>query len=1213
MPKTSFIQNVNAIAEKLPIIVEANSIFDEGVIPVLEDIAALDLSEAIVDLKKGTFFGNRKIDIDLALNKQGITEGMSTVDALAVWDTTATTVYYSSATVTFVDGHIIEVPFVNDDAQPINISNHGTLVSQLNSNTAFTTYLTETGIFDDIGGATGVLVRMYDIVGQTSNIERIQLHAVSGAYVDQNPIYFWGKTTSAFQTLSMRTADIIKLGNDIDSIIALANRITEMLLLQDKIPELVTNPDSLYANISKLVALHAQIAAMVSIYNDIKTGGTNYINTAGADLLLVDSKIKKLADDLQLGANSKISIVKSNIVNVNTVANAIANVNTVAGNIANVNTVAAQNTNINTLIANLTAIQNASANAATATAQAEIATTKANEIKNVSVASTTTGAAGTAASVVYNPTTGKFSFVVPQGVKGDKGDAFNVNSVGLFAGRSLYDAQVAGFSFLAIDQALIYFKLSATSGDWSIGAPFGKGDKGDPGDTGVGIVDIVFESTTHASGLAAQSGGVDTYTITFTDASTSVFLVRNGLDSDVFMSDLTALADAVNTALGDKADKSTTYTKTEVNDLLLTSSNQILKPSITSPATGAIDFIGAVTSSAYTTGTNYQGIHDYTHWQCATDTAFTAIIDEETVGNLTSWTPSVGLALTTVYVRVRYGSDNHLSEWSDTISFTTPNIYINTPTLTVTGTPTDVPETPTLTTSAFSVANGADTHASTDWQVIRVSDSTIIWQSLSDATNKLTITVPAGVLAVSTAYTFKARHNGATYGSSAYVSVSGTTKSAFIIPIGTAGAMDFGVAPSSEAWAVMGLSEMTGTTTAGHDNYGNYQHTNGSIMVHVPKFYYRIGNAAAPQYATYGANSIEIKGTESYTTEAAANAAGFVLHRAFIDGGVEKGGFFIDKYMASKKVGDTNVAVSVKNGNPIGLTTNTTYTPSSTMTGCTGILADAITLSRARGSYFNAASAFMYGAIALLSIAHAQRATGTAACAWYDASLTTNFPKGCNNGSLSDVNDTSVTWSASPDTAAKGLTGSASNFAKSTHNGQNNGIADVNGLMYEVGIGITNFGTSATSTTQITTNTIYVLKQSVALKNLTAGWDGATDAWGNTTNLSTRYDAVTSPITVSASTTEYWGSGSNQVFDPASSGVGRDLCGVLPKNDASDDATGTNMCGNDYIRHYNVQNMQPLFCGYWSTAAFAGVLYRNLVNYRCNDNLYAGFRAAAYV
>ena len=636
----------------------------------------------------------------------------------------------------------------------------------------------------------------------------------------------------------------------------------------------------------------------------------------------------------------------------------------------------------------------------------------------------------------------------------------------------------------------------------------------------------------------------------------------------------------------------------------------ITKPTITSPASGAVDYAGAITAT-YTTASTYVGVQDYVKWE-AGNVNFSTIYDSyEGTSNLTRWTPSVGLALTTVYVRVKQGSDGHLSAWSDTLSFTTPNIFVQNPTLTVAGTPSDVTETPTLTTSAFSVYNGTDTHASTDWQITQ--GGSVVWESLANSANKLSITVPAGILEVSTAYVFRARHNGATYGSSGWVEVSGTTKSAFTIPVGIAGTLGFGVAPSSEAFALLGLAEMTGTNDVNSDNYGNYQHTNGSIMVHVPKFYYRVGNASAPQYATYGVNSLEIAGTDTFSDEASANAAGYALHRAFIDGGAVKGGFFIDKYLASKKVGDTNVAVSVKNGNPIGLTTSATYTPSSAMTGCTGILADAVTLSRARGSYFNTASVFMYAAIALLSVAHGQKATSTTGCAWYDASRTMNFPKGCNNGSRADVNDTSVTWSASPDNAAKGLTGSASTFAKSTHNGQNNGIADVNGLMYQVALGMTNVGTSATDTAQISSNLIYLLKQSVALKSLTAGWDGATDAWGNSTNLGVLYDKVTSPMDISTEGASYWGNGANAVFSASLSGVGRDTCGLLPKDNSAYDATGTNMCGGDYMYRRNNANMFPLMSGDWSDVAREGVFYRNLSYSRSYSGSGTGFRCGAYV
>jgi len=118
--------------------------------------------------------------------------------------------------------------------------------------------------------------------------------------------------------------------------------------------------------------------------------------------------------------------------------------------------------------------------------------------------------------------------------------------------------------------------------------------------------------------------------------------------------------------------------------------------------------------------------------------------------------------------------------------------------------------------------------------------------------------------------------------------------------IGTAGAAGFGVGICPLANLPTGFTPLPGYNVVGHSNYGNYQFSDGSVMVFVPKFYYRVGSASSPNYATYGANALDIKGIDTYADTAAANAAGYALHRAFIDGGAEKPGFFFDKYMASK-------------------------------------------------------------------------------------------------------------------------------------------------------------------------------------------------------------------------------------------------------------------------------------------------------------------------
>ena len=201
------------------------------------------------------------------------------------------------------------------------------------------------------------------------------------------------------------------------------------------------------------------------------------------------------------------------------------------------------------------------------------------------------------------------------------------------------------------------------------------------------------------------------------------------------------------------------------------------KPVITSPFNGTIDYIGNITST-YSTSNSYKGVQDWVRHEASLDINFTTLIDSyEGSNNLTSWVPNVG-ALTTVYVRTRHGSDNHLSAWSDPISFTTPDIYVVAPSLDVAGAPSNVTLTPLLIGGAFNVYNGTDTHASTDWQVLNASDNSVVWESLNDTQNLLSITT--GTLPIDTDLVFRVRYNGVVYGSSAWVEVTAKTLTVYV-------------------------------------------------------------------------------------------------------------------------------------------------------------------------------------------------------------------------------------------------------------------------------------------------------------------------------------------------------------------------------------------------------------------------------------------------
>ena len=248
-----------------------------------------------------------------------------------------------------------------------------------------------------------------------------------------------------------------------------------------------------------------------------------------------------------------------------------------------------------------------------------------------------------------------------------------------------------------------------------------------------------------------------------------------------------------------------------------------------------------------------------------------------------------------------------------------------------------------------------------------------------------------------------------------------------------------------------GYTELAGATDHAHNNYGNYQYSDGSIMCWVPAFYYRINDARNPTYAGYTTNSVDVQSYGAFADVATANAAGYALHRAFYDGGSIQPGFFIDKYQCSNNGG---TASSIKNASPLS-THSTDHNPISALTGSPAAnYGGCFAAAKTRGSSFFPAMRYQYAALALLALAHGQAATSNAWCAWYDAAGTNNFPKGCNNNALNDGNDSTVVYQ-SDGYSNCGKTGSATNFAKTTHNGQDSGVADLNGNMWEVSPGIT--------------------------------------------------------------------------------------------------------------------------------------------------------------
>ncbi|MGP4863100.1 hypothetical protein ACTXGK_02775 [Psychrobacter sp. T6-5] len=415
--------------------------------------------------------------------------------------------------------------------------------------------------------------------------------------------------------------------------------------------------------------------------------------------------------------------------------------------------------------------------------------------------------------------------------------------------------------------------------------------------------------------------------------------------------------------------------------------------------------------------------------------------------------------------------------------------------------------------------------------------------------------------------------------------------------IGIQGSANFGVGITDTL--PLGMSEMTGTRTVGHENYGNYQHTDGSIMCWIPQFYYRWGHADSPRADKYDANSLDVKSKYDFADVAAANAAGYALHRAFYDNGQIKDGFFVDKYQASNNGG---IASSIKNGIP--LSSSSSNAPFSALTGSPkNTYAGAIDAVKTRGNAFFVTTLFVQRALSLLSMAHAQAATSIDNCAWYDPTGVANYPKGCNNDALGDVNDATVKYTATGYLNA-GKTGSATQFAKTTHNGQNNGVADLNGNMYEICLGVTQLS-----------GTFYALKTSAKASALTSGATLANDAWG-AAGIAANYESLGASIGALTGTLRVleMGNGIQQVFSSAMTGKEwQASCAGIPLATGVSSTSGTDLFGHDRFYDDRVDYLCPMSGGAWGSGALSGVWFVYFHYSRADSYDNVGVRAALYV
>ena len=389
------------------------------------------------------------------------------------------------------------------------------------------------------------------------------------------------------------------------------------------------------------------------------------------------------------------------------------------------------------------------------------------------------------------------------------------------------------------------------------------------------------------------------------------------------------------------------------------------------------------------------------------------------------------------------------------------------------------------------------------------------------------------------------------------------------------GTLGFGVGVCKEDYASLNMEPLPGCDDVKNDNYGNYIHKpSGSIMCWIPAFKYRVNDKFV--------NSVEVWRADD--SKCPSNAT---LHRAFINGGKEKSGFFCDKYICSPDAANT-MGISVKNGSTLSLTTNTSYgNHTAQLANCSGRIDDAITASRARGNGFQCMSVFQLGALRLLVLAHAQASKSNEFNAWYDSTGQHNLPRG-NTNYLKDYDDSSVTWAADPKYDDKGLTGSCNTFAKSTHNGQNSGVADLKGILFQVVTGYIGSGS------------YYFLKPEVDITTLDK------DAMYDVLN----HNSGSMPLTG----WHGWDQ-DRPMFNNDSTGIHWDCCGFLNTITNVGDKYIAGMFEGDKQYIASTTDSFPYFGCSWYAGdpRGSGLFYSRLDDLRSSGNRHYGFRACGYL
>jgi len=395
---------------------------------------------------------------------------------------------------------------------------------------------------------------------------------------------------------------------------------------------------------------------------------------------------------------------------------------------------------------------------------------------------------------VYGPKAGGAWSAATGNIKGDKGDTgepFSWDAQGSFAARSTYDGEAEGFAYLALDgdggsggPAVLYLKSSGASGDWSGAVPF-QGLQGNDGasilsgagapGTGDGIDGDSYIDTTTGNVYGPKAGGA-------WGAATGNIKGPEGPQG--LKGDPGPGLPAGGTAGQILVKASGTDYETGWADPPTGGGMQVaeIQTAAFTPKIGMAYPVstagGPVTLSALPTGAE-QGdrfeLHDSGRSWGETNKVIVPGDPYDT------WLTNVGGVV--MFEHDGTGWQIYIQSGDDPADYLEQHVARPSIISPVNGA-TDVGESPTIESSVFAVVNGVDTQIAAGWKITSdAAGETVVVQSLADAVNLTSWTVPIGNLTPSTGFYVWVMHTGATYGDSAWsLAGSFTTAAVFMDP-----------------------------------------------------------------------------------------------------------------------------------------------------------------------------------------------------------------------------------------------------------------------------------------------------------------------------------------------------------------------------------------------------------------------------------------------